>query len=50
MAVPQSAGEVAQRLLVPEGGPVIRLERLRYARGEPLARLRNFLPASLVAR
>lgn len=44
----QAAGEVAQRLLVPEGGPVIRLERLRYARGEPLARLRNFLPASLV--
>jgi GntR family transcriptional regulator len=43
-----AAGEVAQRLLVPEGRPVIKLERLRYARGEPLARLRNFLPASLV--
>jgi GntR family transcriptional regulator len=43
-----ATGEVARALGVTEGAPVTALERLRLARGEPLARLRNYLPRSLV--
>jgi DNA-binding GntR family transcriptional regulator len=38
---------VAERLGVPAGAPVLHLERLRSARDEPLAVLRNWLPADL---
>jgi GntR family transcriptional regulator len=44
----QASGEVARSLGVAEGTPVTVLERLRFARGEPLARLRNYLPPGLV--
>jgi DNA-binding GntR family transcriptional regulator len=43
-----ASADIARRLDVAEGDPVIVLERLRFARGEPLARLRNYLPAALV--
>jgi DNA-binding GntR family transcriptional regulator len=46
-AVEPASGEAARRLAVPDGTPVIMLERLRYAKAEPLARLRNYLPAGL---
>jgi DNA-binding GntR family transcriptional regulator len=42
------AGEIAHKLGLPEGAEAIVLERLRYAGNEPLARLRNYLPAGLV--
>jgi DNA-binding GntR family transcriptional regulator len=38
----------AAALDVPEGSEVLRVERLRSARGEPVARLRNHLPAGTV--
>lgn len=44
----QATGGVARSLGVAEGTPVTVLERLRFARGEPLARLRNYLPPGLV--
>jgi DNA-binding GntR family transcriptional regulator len=39
---------VAHQLGIAEGTPVLAVERLRYADDEPLALLRNFLPAGLV--
>ena len=39
--------EVAVRLGLPIGEPAVRLERLRLALDEPLAILRNWLPASI---
>jgi DNA-binding GntR family transcriptional regulator len=45
--VEPATGEIARRLGVAEGAPVIALERLRYANTEPLARMRNYLPAGL---
>lgn len=42
-----ASSEPARQLGIPEGTPVVALERLRYAHGEPLARLRNFLPVDL---
>jgi len=39
--------DVAVRLGVPIGSPTVHLERLRYAHDEPLAILRNWLPAGL---
>jgi DNA-binding GntR family transcriptional regulator len=42
-----ASAEVAAALGVPEGGEVIRVERLRYAHGEPMAYLRNHLPVGL---
>lgn len=39
---------VAHVLGVPEGTPVLAVERIRYADDEPLALLRNYLPARLV--
>src|SRR4051812_9247022 len=38
---------VAERLGVPVGSEIVRLERLRRARGVPLAILRNWLPVPL---
>ncbi|MEU3501203.1 GntR family transcriptional regulator [Streptomyces hundungensis] len=43
-----ATAEVAAALGVPEGSDVHRVERLRYAHGEPMARLRNHLPAGLL--
>ena len=42
-------GPVAERLGVPPGAEVLHLERLRRAREEPLAVLRNWLPGDLAA-
>jgi len=39
---------VAHALSLDEGSPVSALERLRYADGEPLAVMRNWIPAGLV--
>ncbi|MEU5918487.1 GntR family transcriptional regulator [Streptomyces sp. NPDC047141] len=44
-----AAGPVAAALGVPEGTEVLYLERLRTAHGEPLALLRNHLPAGILA-
>jgi DNA-binding GntR family transcriptional regulator len=41
-------GEIAHKLGLSDGAEAIVLERLRYAGDEPLARLRNYLPAGLV--
>jgi GntR family transcriptional regulator len=40
---------VAHALGVEEGSPVVALERLRYADGDPLAVMRNWLPPEMVA-
>jgi GntR family transcriptional regulator len=40
--------EVAGRLRIAEGDPVVHLERLRTARDQPIARMTNFLPADVV--
>ena len=42
--VTTAAGEVAARLAVPEGSPVLHLRRLRRSADEPLAVLENWLP------
>lgn len=42
-----SAVEVAQALAVPAGSDVLSIRRLRFADGEPLAILRNYLRADL---
>ncbi|WSD37973.1 GntR family transcriptional regulator [Streptomyces sp. NBC_01750] len=42
-----ASAEVAAALGVPEGSDVQLIERLRFAHGEPMARLRNHLPAGL---
>ncbi|MFD7443332.1 GntR family transcriptional regulator [Streptomyces sp. NPDC059909] len=47
-AVEPATAEVAAALGVPEGGDVHLVERLRYAHGEPMAHLRNHLPAGLL--
>jgi len=39
--------EVAVALRLPEGSPVIAIERLRYAQDEPLALMHNYLPPGL---
>ena len=43
----EAADEVADRLEIPEGTPVLELIRLRRADGEPIAKLINFLPERL---
>ncbi|MEU5432915.1 GntR family transcriptional regulator [Streptomyces sp. NPDC020719] len=48
-AVEPASAEVAAALGVPEGAEVHVVERLRYAHGEPMARLRNVLPVGLLA-
>ncbi|MEJ3744711.1 GntR family transcriptional regulator [Actinomycetes bacterium KLBMP 9797] len=40
--------EVAVALSLPSGAPVLAVERLRYAQGEPLALMRNYLPAGII--
>ncbi|MDQ7909669.1 GntR family transcriptional regulator [Phytohabitans sp. ZYX-F-186] len=40
--------EVAVALALPSGTAVLAVERLRYAQGEPLALMRNYLPAGLL--
>lgn len=44
-----ASGEAAEALSVQSGGSMTRLHRLRYARGEPLALLTNYLPDDLLA-
>jgi DNA-binding GntR family transcriptional regulator len=46
-AIEPASAEVAAALGVAEGSDVQLVERLRYAHGEPMARLRNHLPAGL---
>jgi DNA-binding GntR family transcriptional regulator len=46
--VEPATGPVALGLNVPEGVPVLAVERLRYAQDEPLALMHNYLPADLV--
>jgi GntR family transcriptional regulator len=43
-----AADSVAHALGLQEGSPVVALERLRYADGDPLAVMRNWLPSGLV--
>lgn len=45
--VEPATSPVAHELGIPEGTVVVRLDRMRYAHDEPIARLRNYLPASL---
>jgi GntR family transcriptional regulator len=42
-----AVGEMARKLAVADGTEVIVLERLRYASGEPIARMCNYLPTAL---
>jgi DNA-binding GntR family transcriptional regulator len=46
--VGEASDIVAEALELPEGALVICLERLREADGEPIALMRNFLPAAMV--
>lgn len=46
--VEPATAQVAAALGVPEGTEVLRVERLRLAHGEPVAHLRNHLPAGLL--
>lgn len=46
--VEAASDELAHRLGIAEGANLLRLERVRFARGEPIARMRNYLPAGLV--
>src|ERR671931_385879 len=48
LKTPPATDVVAHALGVEEGSPVIALERLRYADGEPLAVMRNWIPLGLV--
>lgn len=43
-----ASAEIASALGIAEDTPVIALERLRYAQGEPLAIMRNHLPTGIV--
>lgn len=40
--------EIAHTLGISEQDEVLHLERVRFARGEPIARMRNYLPAGLI--
>ncbi len=44
----RATDEVSVMLAVPAGSEVLHLRRLRYAHGEPLAIMENFLPADLI--
>jgi GntR family transcriptional regulator len=46
--VEPASAAVAEALGLAEGAPVIALQRLRTARDQPLARMRNYLPALLL--
>ncbi len=43
-----AGAEVAGRLALVEGDPVVHIERLRSARGNPIAKMTNYLPADVV--
>lgn len=43
-----ASDSVAEALELPEGALVICLERLRFADGEPIALMHNFLPAAMI--
>lgn len=43
----EARAEVAERLEMDEGSPVLELVRLRSAAGEPIAKMTNYLPESL---
>jgi DNA-binding GntR family transcriptional regulator len=43
-----ASDEVAEALRVPEGSPVLALERIRLADDEPMALMNNYLPADLI--
>ncbi|WP_307808387.1 GntR family transcriptional regulator [Streptomyces oryzae] len=47
--VEEATAEVAAALAVPEGTEVLLVERLRLAHGEPMAHMRNHLPADLIS-
>jgi DNA-binding GntR family transcriptional regulator len=49
LATVPAADLVAHALGVEEGSPVVAMERLRYADGDPLAVMRNWLPPGMVA-
>jgi len=44
-----ASDEVGVRLAIPPGSQVLHLRRLRYAHGEPLAIMENFLPEDLIS-
>lgn len=46
--VEPATGPVALGLNVPEGVPVLAVQRLRYAQDEPLALMHNYLPVDLI--
>ncbi|WP_307805336.1 GntR family transcriptional regulator [Streptomyces spirodelae] len=46
--VEEATAQVAAALAVPEGTEVLLVERLRLAHGEPMAHMRNHLPAGLL--
>ncbi|MFC7327080.1 GntR family transcriptional regulator [Marinactinospora rubrisoli] len=46
--VEPASAQVARALDVPEKTQVWHLERVRHARSEPIARMRNYLPADLI--
>ena len=47
-ATVDAEGEVAERLRLREGEDVVRIERLRTAKDVPIAKMTNYLPASIV--
>ncbi|TKV61743.1 GntR family transcriptional regulator [Nakamurella flava] len=47
-AIVPAPDEAAVRLAVNPGSPVLHLRRLRFAHGEPLALMENFLPEDLI--
>src|SRR5262249_56066149 len=48
LQVQPAAAAVAHALGLDEGAPVLAIERLRSADGEPLALMRNYLPDGLI--
>jgi DNA-binding GntR family transcriptional regulator len=46
--VEPASADLAHTLGVAEKESVLRLERVRFARGEPIARMHNYLPATLI--
>lgn len=46
--VEAASSPIAHALGLTEGDAVLRLERVRFARGEPIARMHNHLPATLL--
>ncbi len=46
--VEPATAKVARELGIEEGAEVVRLERVRSAKGEPIARMLNYIPADLL--